>query len=238
MPPLALAALLQRILPWLSADGRAVINILICENGRVESAQTLSERVGLRSRFQLARLLHREGLPPYEELAGWVCVLYWMLLADAGEGRGALRSLANRSAIDLASSYRLVRRVTGHKWKDLRRLGTEQVTHWFLRRVHPPTARPRRDVRAAHDHGGPALQAGARRSSDTQRCRLPLAGNPYGIGVHGRDLAYVTRGGAAAIERLDLRSRRFNGTIAVGCTPTYPSRMTKASGSSSRSSPP
>ncbi|HLZ44653.1 MAG TPA: hypothetical protein VKQ05_03150, partial [Gemmatimonadales bacterium] len=142
MPPLAIATLFQRALPWLSPDGRAVINSLICDNGRVGSAQTLSERLGLRSRFQLGRLLQREGLPPYEELAGWVCVFHWMLCADAGQGRGALRTLAGHSAIDLASSYRLVRRVTGHSWKDLRRLGTAEVIHWFQSRVHAAPVKP------------------------------------------------------------------------------------------------
>src|SRR5216683_1465764 len=87
MPPLALTSLLQHALPWLSADGRAAVNTLICTNGRVGSARALCARLGLRSRFQLSRLLHREGLPPYEELAGWICVLYWMLMADAGVGR-------------------------------------------------------------------------------------------------------------------------------------------------------
>ena len=73
--------------------------------------------MGLRSRFQLNRLLRREGLPPYEELAGWVCVFYWMLKADAdGHDGQALRTLANQSHMDAASCYRLVRRVTGRCW--------------------------------------------------------------------------------------------------------------------------
>src|SRR5206468_10105508 len=87
MPPLALASLLQGALPWLSPEGRAVVNSLVCSNGRVGSAQALCQRIGLRNRFQLNRLLRREGLPAYEELSGWVCVLHWMLKADAGAGR-------------------------------------------------------------------------------------------------------------------------------------------------------
>src|SRR5687767_15097215 len=102
MPPLALALLFNHALPWLTVDGRAVINTLICDNGRVGSAQTLCKRMGLRSRFQLNRLLRREGLPPYEELAGWVCVFYWLLKAEGG----ALRSLANQAHMDSASCYR------------------------------------------------------------------------------------------------------------------------------------
>src|SRR2546428_1240184 len=88
MPPLALTSLLQQALPWLSADGRAVMNTLVCSNGRVGSTQVLCERVGLRSRFQLNRLLRREGLPPYEELAGWGGGVYLMGGGDAAEGGG------------------------------------------------------------------------------------------------------------------------------------------------------
>jgi len=99
MPPLALASLLHQALPWLSVDGRAVVNTLVCDNGRVGSAQALCQRVGLRSRFQLNRLLRREGLPPYEELSGWVCVFYWMVRGDTAQGRAALRSLAPQTRI-------------------------------------------------------------------------------------------------------------------------------------------
>jgi len=137
MPPLALGSLLEGALPWLSPDGRAVVNLLVCSNGRVGSAQTLCQRIGLRSRFQLNRLLRREGLPAYEELAGWVCVLHWMLQADAGVGRGSLLPLAREAPMEPATSYRLVRRVTNHSWKDLRRAGTAEVLRWFQQRVRP-----------------------------------------------------------------------------------------------------
>jgi DNA-binding beta-propeller fold protein YncE len=49
---------------------------------------------------------------------------------------------------------------------------------------------------------------------------MPLPGKPYGIAVRGRDLAYITRSDAAAIELLDLRTGQFTGSIPVGCTPT------------------
>src|SRR5260370_37344931 len=91
MPPLALASLLQGALPWLSSDGRAVVNTLICDNGRVGSVRALCERVGLRSRFQLGRLLRREGLPPYEELSGWGSLLCWMIDRARETGGTGLR---------------------------------------------------------------------------------------------------------------------------------------------------
>ncbi len=223
MPPLALTSLLQQALPWLSADGRAVMNTLVCSNGRVGSTQVLCERVGLRSRFQLNRLLRREGLPPYEELAGWVCVFYWMVRGDAADGRVALRSLAPQTRIEIASAYRLVRRVTGHCWKELRRAGTSEVIRWFQYRTHPP--RPIRQplamrsaVRAA---GPPARLANSSvAAAQSQPRRLALPGGPYGIAVRGRDLAYITRGQAASVERLDLTSGRLTGSTFIGCTPS------------------
>src|SRR6266481_202557 len=142
MAPLPLASLLHQALPWLSVDGRAVVNTLVCDNGRVGSAQALCQRVGLRSRFQLNRLLRREGLPPYEELSGWVCVFYWMVRGDTSQGRAALRPLAPQTRIEIASAYRLVRRVTRHCWKELRRAGTSDVIPRFQCRTHPP--RPNR----------------------------------------------------------------------------------------------
>jgi len=199
------------------------MHTLVCSNGRVGSTQVLCERVGLRSRFQLNRLLRREGLPPYEELAGWVCVLYWMVRGDAAEGRVALRSLAPQTRIEIASAYRLVRRVTGHCWKELRRAGTSEVMRWFQYRTHPP--RPVRQplsmrsaVRAA---GPPARLANSSVAAAQSRPRrLALPGGPYGIAVRAHDLAYITRDQAASIERLDLRTGRLTGSTFIGCTPS------------------
>ena len=199
------------------------MHTLVCSNGRVGSTQVLCERVGLRSRFQLNRLLRREGLPPYEELAGWVCVFYWMVRGDAAEGRVALRSLAPQTRIEIASAYRLVRRVTGHCWKELRRAGTSEVMRWFQYRTHPP--RPVRQplsmrsaVRAA---GPPARLANSSVAAAQSRPRrLALPGGPYGIAVRAHDLAYITRDQAASIERLDLRTGRLTGSTFIGCTPS------------------
>ena len=219
MPPLALASLLQQTVPWLSPHGQAVLKTLICDNGRAGSAEALSHRLGLRSRFQLNRLLHREGLPAYEELAGWVSVFYWMLRADAGEGRGALRALAGQTHIETASSYRLVRRVTGRCWKELRRAGTAEVVRWFEQRVRAPrgargsTPDPRRESFA------PSLPPAAG-WSPTGSCRLEMDDSPHGVAVRNRDLAYITLGHSAALAPLDLRTGRFGPGIPVGCMPS------------------
>jgi DNA-binding beta-propeller fold protein YncE len=222
MPPLPLTSLLQNALPWLSTDGRAVVNTLICNNGRIDSTQALCQNVGLRNRFQLSRLLRREGLPPYEELSGWVCVLCWMLRADAGIGRGALLALARQTAMQIATCYRLVRRVTGYSWKDLRRAGTAEVLRLFQRRVQPARARrvPVRPI--ARLVSSPATDSPRHRAPAPSAAhrRLYIDGAPYGIAVRGDGLAYVALGHAATIASLDLRGDSFTRHIPVGCTPT------------------
>lgn len=221
MPPLALAALFQRALPWLSPQGRAVIHSLICDNGRAGSTQLLCERLGLRTRFQLNRLLQREGLPPYEELAGWVCVFHWMLRADAGAAQGALRPMASESSMALASCYRLVRRVTGRHWTRLRQVGTDEVMRWFVERTRPHglLSAPERH------HSSVSVAPAMLREPPTAPAlgaprRLPVCGGPFGVAVRRPDLAYITRTRAAAIERLDLLTGRLHGSVHLGCTPT------------------
>jgi YVTN family beta-propeller protein len=224
MAPLPLASALLTHLPWLSPDGRAVVNVLVCDNGRTRSADLVAARLGLRTRFQLGRLLRREGLPPYEVLTGWASVLYWMLEADrTGE---TLLALARQSHVNPAMAYRLIRRITGLRWSDLRRLGTSTLLRRFLRLCHhargggagegndPGRARrwPGRDDRSRAAEWPPPL-------GPALPLHLPLGGGPFSVAVHG-GTAYVTRVHAAAVEWLDLATGRFAGSVPVGCVPS------------------
>src|SRR6266581_2247910 len=98
MPPLRLRSLLQGALPEISSASQAVVSTLACLNGNVPSACDMAQWVGLRNRYQLARVLRRDGLPPLKALAGWSRVFYWMLEADA-HGT-SLRHLAQREQVD------------------------------------------------------------------------------------------------------------------------------------------
>jgi len=219
MPPLALASLLQQALPWLSPDGRAAIGTLICWNGRVGSAQALGERLGLRTRYQLGRLLRCEGLPPYEELAGWICVLHWLLTIEREPGV-SLRSLARQAGMSTENSYRLVRRITGQRWKDLRVAGSREVIRWFVRRTTPARL-PHAYAATRRSQPSPALAPTVVDQASSDRpYRMALPGAPYGIAVRDRDLAYITRTEAAAIACLDLQTGRLVGSIALGCGPS------------------
>lgn len=130
MPPLPLASVLLQSLPWLSARGRAAIKCLVCDNGRVSSAKSLATRLGLRNRYQLARLLRSEGLPNYDVLTGWISSLYWRVEAERTDA--ALLALAHRCHVPAATSYRIVRRVTGSRWSEFRRTPADEALRRFI----------------------------------------------------------------------------------------------------------
>ena len=213
MPQLPLASALLRSLPWLSTQGRAAINLLVCDNGRVASADALAAGLGLRNRYQLGRLLRSEGLPPYDVLTGWVSLLYWRL--EAERTNSTLVELSQRSHVAPETSYRLVRRITGSRWSDIKDQPTQEILGRFLQqcghrtRAPRPAWRPPRQVADSRDSAEPSSGS----------LRLPLSGAPVAVAMDGEQI-YIGRGHAASIERLDTRTRRFVGTIAVGCVPS------------------
>lgn len=216
MAPLPLTSALLTRLPWLSTQGRAVITALVCDNGRTR-APDLVTALGLHTRFQLGRLLRSDGLPLYEVLAGWINVLYWMIEAD--RTGATLLALARRAGMDPAASYRIVRRITGCRWSKLRILGTDSALRRFLQNCHArrngePDPRRRWSVREDRDR-----QAEPAVARPSLPLRLPLSSAPFAVAVQGSRLAYITRARGAAVERLDLATRRFDRTIPVGCNP-------------------
>src|SRR2546430_11796683 len=62
MPPLPLTSLVQSALPALSPDSRAVVRVLGCCNGQL-TPTSVAQWLGLRTRYQVARLLRRGGGP-------------------------------------------------------------------------------------------------------------------------------------------------------------------------------
>jgi len=81
----------------------------VCDNGRVASADSLASSLGLRNRYQLARLLRSEGLPRYDVLTGWVSLLYWRL--EAERTNSTLVELAQRSHVTPERGWRCRRTV-------------------------------------------------------------------------------------------------------------------------------
>src|SRR6266571_3137500 len=125
MPPLQLTNLLHTTLPYLSVDGRALLSALGCVNGRPTSISDLAQWLGFHDRYQLARALRREGLPPMETLGGWTRTLYWII--ESQTSGVTLRELARRERLDPAVAYRLVRRITGRRWSDISHAGLPEA---------------------------------------------------------------------------------------------------------------
>src|SRR5438477_343432 len=125
MPPLQLTSLLHKTLPHLSVNGRALLSALGCVNGRPTSISELAQWLGFHDRYQLARALKREGLPPLETLGGWTRTLYWII--ESQTSGATLRELARRERLDPAVAYRLVRRITGRRWSEIRHAGLQET---------------------------------------------------------------------------------------------------------------
>ena len=228
MPPLPLTNALQTALPPLSATSRAVVSALACCNGHAASANEIAAWVGLRDRHQLARGLRRDGLPPLEQLAGWARVLYWVLEAESGDR--SLLELARREQLDPAVAYRLVHRVTGLRWSQVRRAGLAAMLARF-REGCPNRATTRTPVAAAAPRDRPSWArcepgwAQPRRASLGHPAavlseRLLVAGNPFDVAIAADGTAYLTRVHAAAVECLELAPFRLTGSIATGSAPT------------------
>src|SRR5207245_7695845 len=219
MPPLRLTNVLQTALPPLSAPSRAVVSGSACCNGHGASAGEIAAWVGVRDAHQLARGVRRDGLPPLEQLAGWARVLYWVLAAESGDR--SLLELARREQLDPAVAYRLVHRVTGLRWSQVRRAGLAAMLAQFRERCRDRFLSPR--PRAATPTRPVADAAGARerlswaryepgwaeprRSSTGHPAavlseRLPVAGSPFGAALAAGGTAPPTRVRPAAVRCL------------------------------------
>src|SRR6266550_3448349 len=140
MPPLQLTNLLHSSLPHVSQKGRALLSALACVNGHPESSTELAHWLGFHDRYQLARALKRERLPPVGTLSAWTHTLYWIIESQA---TGAtLRELARREKMDPAVAYKLIRRVTGRRWSEVRREGLTGAVLGFRDRCRSVTAAP------------------------------------------------------------------------------------------------
>ena len=233
MPPLQLTHLLHSSLPHVSVRGRALLSALACVNGRPTSTTELAHWLGFHDRYQLARALKREGLPPMETLGGWTRTLYWIIESQASGA--TLRELARREHLDPAVAYKLVRRVTGRRWSEIQREGLSGAVLSF--RGHCISRSIAQNIRL----GAPANGAGRPSFTghlvaapvETARAaprirlrgvlgeRVPVSGAPFDVALTAAKLALVTRGHAAAIDVISLEDRpRVVRTIPVGPVPT------------------
>ena len=230
MPPLPIALTIQATLPWLSLESRGVINALVAADGQIKSATLMATRLHLGSRFQLARLLRQDGLPPFGRLSDWVFVLQSLWEAEA-TGAPLLR-IARRIGVEPATTYRRCARTLAIPWRAAQGRGFA----WALLQFLNDCRRPRRSSRRASGapilgglsyarvgrppNDGPANDGAHSGGAVHPIARLPLDQAPTDIAIADSGAAYVTRAYAAVVERLDLRSLRPAGAIPVGVNPT------------------
>jgi hypothetical protein len=142
MTPGWVAQRLHTVLPHLSVRAQAIVDALLLTGGNLGTAKELAPHVGEASRFALARLLKREGLPPLHCLAAWARVLTWLDSAERSDC--SLCELAFRCKKDPAVCYRTVKRITGLRWGDLRRRGSGRLMADFVAFVDHTAACVRR----------------------------------------------------------------------------------------------
>jgi hypothetical protein len=136
--------------PWVSPATRMVMQVLVAGRGRFGSAAALARLAGLSSRYQLGRLLARDGVPTLERLAAWIRLIGWML--EWEERRRSLCDQALKAGHSPASYYRTAADLTGETWLILRAQGVEGL---FLRF----SAECRNPARHRLETGAPARYA-------------------------------------------------------------------------------
>lgn len=240
MPALSLDVILNALLPWLSAEGRAALRATVAAGGEMD-ADALAGTLGLTNRFHLNRLLKREGLPAFRNLSDWISVL--ALTLESETTGASLLHLATTRGLQPATCYRRFRRTLGLSWRESRDRGIGWMLLKFRDRCARPPVTPavgaRRDGHSAFERRAPALiglgargprlvkdspglSHWARRGHPQGRiaATVPLTHGGFDVAI-GRDgYAMITRARTASVERLHLRSHTFGAPIAVGYNPT------------------
>ncbi len=122
-------AMVRSALPAMAQLTRAVVEAILLSEGSIGSAQEVARHLGLPNRFKLARMLREDGLPSLHRLAEWATVESWVLAAERDDV--SLCYLAFRSRRHPSACYRLVKRITGICWDDVRARGS----HWVQRQI-------------------------------------------------------------------------------------------------------
>ncbi len=126
----AVARTVHRTRPDLSLRCLAIVEAVLISGGSIGTASEVAPRLGLQNRFELRRLLQREGLPGLHVLAEWASVLAWL---ERAESTGcSLCHLAFRAHKDPATCYRTVKRITGLHWLEVRQRGFGWTIQRFI----------------------------------------------------------------------------------------------------------
>ena len=148
-------AVVRAVRPDLPIFARAVVEAICLTEGPIGSAQEVARHLGLANRFQLARLLKHEGLPPLHRLAEWATLESWVLTAE--RDGVSLCHIAFRSKRHPSACYRLVKELTGLGWEEVRVLGSAWVQNEFSNRLRRYGSRFRdANVRSRNGRAAPS----------------------------------------------------------------------------------
>lgn len=140
VPAIPIRRLLLRALPWLSPRSKAIVQFIGDQApGRVSSNEVCLA-LNLKSRFVLGRALTTDGLPAFVELSSWIRLLWHCQWAESGRSTLGGHELSNGR--DPAIVYRLIKRLTGRTWREVRSLGPGWVLEELAARCRPPGVRP------------------------------------------------------------------------------------------------
>src|SRR5687768_15607278 len=103
--------LLLAALPLRSPESLRLVEALARSGGLVADAHRFATEIGMGSRYRVARVLRREGLPQVEELAAWVRLLRWLILWQSDAG--SLSRMALDAGLETSVCCRTIRRLTG-----------------------------------------------------------------------------------------------------------------------------
>jgi hypothetical protein len=131
--PVTPPAPVRSALPRLGLYSRAIFEAILLTGGSVGSEEVVAQRLGLRNRFELARLLHRDGLPSLRRLADWVTLLAWVKRAERQST--SLCRIAFTTGRHPSACYRVVRELTGLRWTEVMAKGSKWVEGELLREL-------------------------------------------------------------------------------------------------------
>lgn len=129
-------ASLCAMLNWISPVGRRVIEMLATSDGSGLRASEVAELAGCANRQRLTRIIARDGLPPLQELRWWIRLTRWVVEWERVEV--ALFRLALRERLDPAFCYRVIKKLTGIGWSQVRSRGLSWVLLEIRDRCHAP----------------------------------------------------------------------------------------------------
>lgn len=156
---------IQAARPGLPTIPRAIVEAICLAEGPIGSSENVARALGLRNRYELARLLARARLPSLHRMAQWATVLSWVHTAE--RDCVSLSWMALQAGRYPGACYRQVKDVTGLAWEEVKARGSDWVQQEFLREVRG--AQPEQSL--SRTTAAPAAINGWRRNSRAQVTR-------------------------------------------------------------------